>query len=351
MVASPIPVASQPTTTDLLATPSAAVTNQSVTLIATVNVGTSSTALWGNVTFENGGAAIRGCANMPAAPSGTSATVACSTSFAASTAQLSAVFTPTSGSILKGSASPSERLTIAPDATSTSLHASLSVNLGASTTYTATVGPPAARPGPVAPTGWVEFLDSGQPIGSCASQPLANGAATCTVTYGEAGAHQITARYSGDANFTGSSSPAAQVSAVPVPSSLLGTITSTMQWNFYYTPKYTLVRNLVVNAALPGSTVVVRCHGHGCPFAQHATVLASSARCGRTARMCFTSGRFNLAPGFAGRRLAVGARITINIVRPNWVGKSYRFTVRSKRGPRVQIGCLAPGGSGPGVGC
>jgi Bacterial Ig-like domain (group 3) len=351
VVASPIAVASQTTSTDLLATPSAPVTNQSVTLIATVSAGTSSTALWGAVTFQNGGAAIVGCANMPAAPSGTSATVACVTSFAASTAQLSAVFTPTPGSILKGSSSPGERLAIAPDATSTSLNASASVNLGASTTYTATVAPPAARPGPVVPTGWVEFLDGGQPIGRCASQPLVSGAATCAVSYAAAGAHQITARYSGDANFTGSSSPAAHVSAVPVPTSVLGTIASTMQWNFYYTPNYTLVRSLVVNAALPGSTVVVRCLGRGCPFAQHATVLASSARCARRARTCVTSGRFNLTPGFAGRRLAIGARITINIVRPNWVGKSYRFTVRSRRGPRVQIGCLAPGRSVPGVGC
>jgi hypothetical protein len=351
VVASPIPVASQPTVTDLLATPSAPVTNQSVTLIATVTAGTSSTALSGTVTFENGGAAISGCANMPAGPSGTSATVACSKSFVASTAQLIAVFIPTSGSSLKGSASSTELLTIAPDATSTSLDASSSVDLGASTTYTATVGPSAARPGPVVPTGWVEFLDGGQPIGPCASEPLADGAATCAVTYGEPGAHQITARYSGDANFTGSSSPSAQVSAVPVPVSVLGTITSTMQWNFYYTPKYTVVRNLIVNAALPGSTVVVICRGHGCPFAQHATVAATGARCGRKAPVCFTSGRFNLTPGFAGRRLAIGARITINIVQPNWVGKSYRFTVRPGRGPQVQIGCLAPGGSVPGVGC
>ena len=103
MIASPIPVASQPTTTDLLVTPGSPVTNQSVTLIATVSAGTSSTALWGTVTFENGGAPIGGCANLALAPSGLSATVACSTSFPASSAQLSAAFTPTTGSILKGS--------------------------------------------------------------------------------------------------------------------------------------------------------------------------------------------------------------------------------------------------------
>jgi hypothetical protein len=139
---------------------------------------------------------------------------------------------------------------------------------------------------------------------------------------------------------------------VPVPANVLGTITSTMQWAFYYTPAYTVVRALVVNGALPGATVLVKCHGHGCPFARHATLLAQGKKCGQKAgRACVTSGSFNVAPRFAGRRLAVGTRITISILRPNWVGKSYRFTVRSRRGPLIQIGCLAPGGTQPAGGC
>ena len=339
--ASDIPAASQPTTTELLATPSAPVTNQNVTLITTVTAGTSSTALWGTVTFANGGTAIPGCSSMPATPSGRSATVACSTSFAASTAHLTAVFNPASGSILKGSASPNANLTVGPDSSSTSLAASPSVSVGASTTYTATVAAPAARPGPVQPTGWVEFLDGGQPIGSCASQSLVDGAATCVVSYAAAGAHQITALYSGDANFTGSGSPADQVTAVPVPTSVLGTITATMQWAFYYTPKYTLVRNLVVNGVPLGAQVVVRCQGRGCPFAKRATLLTRGKRCGaKPKRSCVTPGTLILTPSFSGRHLAIGARITVTIIRPSWVGKSYRFTVRARRGPGVQIRAL-----------
>jgi hypothetical protein len=336
-----IPAASQPTTTGLLATPSAPVTNQSVTLIATVTAGTSSTALWGTVTFENGAAAIPGCASMPAVPSGRSATVACSTSFAASTAQLRAVFSPTSGSILKGSTSPGARLTVGRDSTSTTLTAASSVTVGSSTTFTATVGPPAARPGPVRPSGLVEFLDGSTPIGSCATQPLSGGAASCTVSYATAGTHQITARYAGDANFGASSSPAAQVNAVPVPTSVLGTITATMQWAFYFTPKYTVVRNLVVNGASPGAKVLIKCQGRGCPFANRATVLTKGKRCARKAkRSCITPGTLNLTSVFAGRHLRVGARLTISIIRSNWVGKSYSFTIRPRRGPRVQIGTL-----------
>lgn len=344
VVASQIPPASQPTTTGLLTTPGAPVTNQSVTLIATVTAGTSSTALWGTVTFENGGAPIPGCANMAAVPSGRSATVACSTSFAASSPRLSAAFTPASGSILSGSSSPAAGLTVGPDASVTTLTAAPSITVGTSITYTAAVAPPAPRPGPVQPTGSVEFLDGSTPIGSCTSQPLSGGAASCTVSYPAAGAHQISARYSGDGNFTGSSSPVDQVSAVPAPTSVLGTITATMQWAFYFTPRYTVVRDLIVNGASPGARVVVNCRGRGCPFASRATVLTRGKRCGRKAkRSCGTPGRLDLTAGFARRHLTPGTRITIRIVRPNWIGKTYRFTVRPRRGPRVQIGTLPAG--------
>ncbi len=353
VVAAPTPAASQPTTTALLSSPTSAVTNQGVTLITTVTSSSSaSTALWGTVTLADGGAAIHGCVNLPVTPSGQSATVACSTSFAASAAQLTAVFTPTSGSVLKGSVSPVDGLAVGPDTTTTSLDATASVNVGSSTTFTASVAPPAARLGPVKPTGSVEFLDGGQPITSCTGQTLTAGQATCTVTYSAAGAHQITARYVGDTNFTGSSSPAESVSAAPLPTNILGTITSTMQWAFYFTPSFTQVRALVVNGALPGATVLVKCHGKGCPFAHHSTLVGKRARCGKkTKGMCAAYGSFLITPGFAKHHLGVGSRITVEIIRPNWVGKFYSFTVRSRQGPRIQIGCLAPGGSVPGQGC
>jgi hypothetical protein len=353
VAAAPTPPASQPTTTALLATPAAAVTNQGVTLIATVTSVTSgSTALWGTVTFENGGGAIPGCMNMPVTPSGQSATVACSTSFAASTAQLTAAFTPTAGSVLKGSASPADSVAVAPDATTTSLEAPSSVNVGASATYTASVAPPAARPGPVEPTGSIQFFDGGQPIASCTGQPMTEGQATCTVTFTASGDHEITARYAGDANFSGSNSSTASVSAAPVPTSVLGTITSTMQWAFFYTPSYTKVRNLVVNGVVSGATVLIKCHGQGCPFVNRATPLTKQARCGKkTKGMCLAAGTFLITPSFIRHRLGVGSRITIEIVRPSWVGKFYSFTIRSRRGPRIQIGCLAPGGNVRGQGC
>ena len=352
VIASPIPVASQPATTNLLVTPNSPVANQTVTLIATVTAGASSTALWGNVSFEDGGAGIVGCANVAVAPSGRSATVACSASFPASGAQPSAVFTPTAGSILKGSSGSGGTLTVGRDSSSTSLSATTSVTVGNTTTYTATVTPPAARPGPLEPTGLVEFLDDGQPIGPCAGQPLSGGTANCSVSYASAGTHEISVTYSGDANFLGLTSPTDRFSATPIPKAVLGTITSTMQWQFYYTPGYTIVRALVVTGVSRGTTVVVKCHGRGCPFASHTTLLPTGKKCARRAgSMCLTAGRFNVTLAFVGRHLKVGARITVSIVRPNWVGKNYGFIVRSRRGPTIQIGCLAPDGSSSAVGC
>lgn len=353
LTAAQTPAGPLPTTTSLLAPPTSAVTNQPVTLIATVtSIVSTSTALLGTVTFEDGGAPIEGCADLAVTPNGQSATVACSTSFAASTASLSAAFSPTAGSILAGSVSPGETVVVGRDSSSTSLDASPKVNTGASTTYTATVTSPPSRPGPVGPTGSVEFLDGGQPIASCDGQPLTNGGATCTVTYANSGAHSITARYVGDANFTGSSSPAEPVSVVPVPTNLLGTITATMQWSFYYTPSYTKITSLVVNGVPSGAVVLVNCGGRGCPFGHHASALTKRTQCGKQNKgMCFTSGSFNITPGFASRRLAVGTRVTVEIIRPSWIGKYYRFTMRARRGPRAQIACLVPGGTVPRAGC
>lgn len=51
--------------------------------------------------------------------------------------------------------------------------------------------------------------------------------------------------------------------------------------------------------------------------------------------MCFAHGSFNVTPEFAGRRLAVGSSRAVTIIRPSWIGKSYTFTARPRRGPRI----------------
>jgi len=71
--------------------------------------------------------------------------------------------------------------------------------LGQSVTFTATVA--ATPPGFGTPTGTVTFLDNNNVIGA---RPLTGGIATFTTTTLVAGNHTITASYSGDGNFSGS---------------------------------------------------------------------------------------------------------------------------------------------------
>jgi hypothetical protein len=330
--------------------PSSAVTNQSVTLLAAV---TSSPGFpSGTVTFSNGGRAIAGCVAEPIAPATPAAT--CTTSFAASTSPdfVTADFTPDAASGVANSTG-STTVTVGPDSTSTSLDASKTTGVGASTTYTATVQPPVGRSGPVEPTGTVEFLDGGQPIGSCLSQPLSGGGALCTVSYGSEGTHSITARYSGDTNFNGSTSTPEPVSAVPIPTDAAGIIAATMQWTFNYAPSYTKVLALVVNGLPPHATVSVTCHGRGCPIAKRLATMARTKRCQTLQRngKCPGLKTVNLTPAFQNRGLRPGTRISVKITRPGWIGKSYTITTRAARPPLIQLGCLAPGSMRPSTGC
>jgi Invasin, domain 3/Bacterial Ig-like domain (group 3)/Bacterial Ig-like domain (group 1) len=344
-----------PATVSLTAAPATPVTNQLVTLVATVGSSGTAAPISGTITFANFGSAIGPeCTNEPVSSSSPSAT--CQVSFAAGTSaeQLTAVFTPDANSGVAGSVG-GVALSVGGDSTSTSLAVSNpTLNAGGTTTYTATVAP--GHAGFVQPSGTVEFVDGATPIAACAHEPLrqvgASLTATCPATYRSAGPHTIVARYSGDRNFSGSSSAQARVIVQPAP--VLGTITATMQWSFKFSPSYTRVLTLVVNGAPVGSTVVVACHGHGCPFTRRNTTVTRATRCTlKRKQKCGASHNrtVDLTARFKGRRLSINVQLTVEIIRPNWVGKYYNFAVRSRRGPRIRISCLAPGGTKPGSGC
>jgi hypothetical protein len=127
---------------------------------------------------------------------------------------------------------------------------------------------------------------------------------------------------------------------------------ATMQWTFFYTSAYTVVRSLMVGGAPAGSSVALACHGQGCPFAAVTLRPGKLPRCSRQpGRPCRSGSNLILTPGFAHHRLALGAHLTVRIVRPGWIGKFYGFTMRSAVGPAIRIACLAPGSSQPGAGC
>ena len=338
-----------PSNTTLVASASTLVTNETVTLFAAVGASAGSPS--GTITFKNGAAPIANCVGILITPSSSAAT--CQTSFAAasSTKQISAVFTPNATSTAPGSIG-AITLTVRPDITAVSLQAATTQTVGQRATYTAVVTPATSPFGPVLPSGGVEFLDGGKPLPSCLSAAVINGRASCTLTYGARGSHRITARYGGDPNFDGSTSAVSTITVVPAPVRVLGVLTPAMQWTFRYTPGYTSVVALVLSGTSTSATVAIGCHGRGCPFATHRMSVAKPRRCGQKGqRACPASGSIDLAPPFRNRHLYVGVRLTVVISRPNWIGKYYAFTIRARRGPRIQITCVGPGHNQPGVGC
>ena len=346
----PVGIVTTPSTTALGVSPQPSVTNQTVTLTGTVTAGPGSVDPSGTLAFLNGGTPISGCDNVPVSPTGQTVTIVCQTTLGGSVAQLSAVFAPSPGSAVAGSASAVDALSVARDSTATSLFVPSAIVTGEPTTFIAQVSPPAARPGPLEPTGTVEFLNGGKPIAGCGAQPIGPAGAICTITYLSTGTRAITARYQGDGNFNPSASRpgTARIAA-------RARITSTMRWSFNYTATYTKVLRLIVHGA--GNTrVMVTCHGKGCPFSQRVRGVNQRTPCkrkahGRCPQTRRSAGTINLAPDFGSRRLGVGARIAVAITRPGWVGKYYSFTIRPGRGPRIQISCLPAGATRPGKRC
>jgi hypothetical protein len=235
-----------------------------------------------------------------------------------------------------GSSSDTTPVSIGKGPTSVSLAVTPQVAPGGRATYVATLEVPVSDAGPTLPSGSIEFLDGGQPIGACANQALSNLTATCAVSYPSAGTHSISALYNGDADFTGSTSPASGVQIVKGAAkapTVHGTLGSTLWWKVFYHPHYSELIGLEAYAVAKGTTILIKCHGEGCPFASWQVAKAASA--------------VNLLSRFRHRHLRAGTRITVRMTRRHWVGKSYSVTIRAGQGPTVRKTCLSADGLKP----
>jgi hypothetical protein len=320
-------------------------TNEPLTLIAVV-AGSPT----GTVSFYNGFAPIASCQGVGVSSSSTVAVCVISFAASASPAYVTAAFVPASGS---GGSNQTQRVDIVAGGTTTSLHASVpAAGVGTPVTYTASIAP--SNQGPATPTGSVQFVHRGKPLAHCSKVPLqASGGvitASCTVKYSTLGTRRVTATYSGDQNFSGSSSAALQV-----PVLALGVITSAMQWTWgATTPTYTTIAAISANSISLGMKVVITCQGPRCPFARRVATLSGGGRCTPTGKHhCgpHSKAPIDLTGVFRGHRLIVGTQITIEILRAGWVGKVYLFMIRPGRHSQIRISCLAPGFSKPGIGC
>jgi hypothetical protein len=347
-----------PSSTSLLALPANPITNQTTSLVATVTSTVAVAFPKGSVSFQDAGTPIAGCSAVPVATLNQSMQVTCQTELSASSSPeaLTAVFTPNGNAGVTGSTSQTVNLAVGHDSTTTALDVSNPVVIaGRTATYTATVAP--AHAGAFYPTGGVQFLDGGKPISACLAQPLqvSQGfdSAQCTVHYAKVGAHSISAIYSGDGGFNGSASSSQAVSVRRLPVHILGTIVAKMGWLFRFAPKYTQILSLLLHKPAVGTTILLQCHGVGCPFAHRSIRVAKVRACQSAGKHCvmIKPAKLQLATKFGRRRLHVGTVVTIELTGHNWIGKAYVFWVRARRGPRDRISCLAPGSTRPGVGC
>ena len=183
------------TSTTLASSPNPTVFGQSTTLTATVAVvapGAGSPS--GTVEFFDG---VTSLGTSPL--SGSSATLSVS-SLGTGAHNLTAVFS--GGGAFTGSTSAVHSHTVNPASTSTAVASSLNPSaFGQSVTFTATVAVDA--PGAGSPSGTVSFFDGASLLGS---SPLSSGTATFSTSALAAGTHSITAAYSGDTDFTASTS-------------------------------------------------------------------------------------------------------------------------------------------------
>jgi hypothetical protein len=192
------------TTTTALIASSAIANGTSITFTATVTPSAvvGSTAPTGSVQFLDGTTLL---ATQPLASN--TATYATSSLATTATHSITAVY---SGDTNYG-ASTSPAVPIAKasgTSTSTSLSPTSTIANGTNITFSATVTPSSVV-NSTAPTGSVQFLDGTTPLGT---QTLASGAAAySTSTLATTTTHSITAVYSGDTNYAGSTSPAVAI--------------------------------------------------------------------------------------------------------------------------------------------
>ena len=186
--------------TSLSASTTTPVVGQPVTYTASVVVeapDTNGPSPTGTVTFTNGTATI--CSSVPLSSSGTAT---CAQTYSSTGAEtLSATYSGDANTL----GSPgSATVTVGQAATSTSLSASPgSASFGQVVTLTAQVAASAPSTAGPLPSGTVAFAVDGQPVGGPVSLN-AGEAQSQPITDLAPGTHQLTATYSGDANYTGS---------------------------------------------------------------------------------------------------------------------------------------------------
>ena len=191
------------TTTAVTSSANPSVSGQSVTFTANVTANApGSGTRTGTVDFQDAGVTIAGCGARAVAVAGTATCVV--TYAGPGSHTISAVYSGDGN--FNPSTSPNLTQTVNKGSTATAVTSSANPSVsGQSVTFTANVT--ANAPGSGTRTGTVDFQDAGVTIAGCGARAVAvAGTATCTVTYAGPGSHTISGVYSGDVNFSPSTS-------------------------------------------------------------------------------------------------------------------------------------------------
>ena len=116
-------------------------------------------------------------------------------------------------------------------------------------------------------------------------------------------------------------------------------VTSTVENGWLAGPSSTSVARLAARNVPAGATVEVTCSGRGCP---------RKAR-KQTFKVTRQTARLNVAKAFGKAKLRLRARVEVRILRPGFVGRVLRFTVRRSAVPQLSNLCMAPGARSPGA--
>lgn len=82
-----------------------------------------------------------------------------------------------------------------------------------------------------------------------------------------------------------------------------------------------------------GSKVLLTCSGDGCSFASKSLTMKNDV------------GTLGLTDMFADPNLKPGTILQIQITKPGWIGKSFKYEIISSSDPRATTECLAADGS------
>jgi hypothetical protein len=112
-----------------------------------------------------------------------------------------------------------------------------------------------------------------------------------------------------------------------------GRVDSTFTYTWSFTPRYSQLTALNISGIPTGASVLIVCHGGGCPFGS------------RT--LSATGSHMSVASQLHGARLKPRSQIWFAVTAPGDVGKVALFKVAPGRAPAEKLECLPPGVMAP----